>query len=145
MRTKKYHPSFGLIEKMEKESVAFNIQPRPSGQFLIGSSREFVGWDKSINRDLECRMLAKACEYMPGIESKLAIRTWVGFRPATRDKMPIIGAWPKVKGLYIAAGYEGLGITTATGTAILLTAMILGKELPLNPESYSPKKYMEGN
>ena len=30
---------------MTNESVAFNVQPRSTGQVLIGSSRELVGWD----------------------------------------------------------------------------------------------------
>ena len=30
---------------MTTESVAFNVQPRLTGQVLIGSSRELVGWD----------------------------------------------------------------------------------------------------
>jgi glycine/D-amino acid oxidase-like deaminating enzyme len=129
--------------KMEKESVAFNIQPRPSGQYLIGSSREFSGWDDSINRNLVRRMLGRACEYLPSLKTKLAIRTWTGFRPATRDKMPLIGPWPKVKGLYIAAGHEGLGITTSMGTAHLLTAQIMGKQPSIDPEPFCPTRMSE--
>ena len=43
---------------MTTESVAFNLQPRRTGQMLIGSSRELVGWDASINRAVLRRMLA---------------------------------------------------------------------------------------
>ena len=129
--------------KMEKESVAFNIQPRPCGQYLIGSSREFSGWDDTINRNLLRRMLGRACEYMPSLKTMLAIRTWTGFRPATRDKMPLIGPWPKVKGLYIAAGHEGLGITTSMGTAHILAAQILGKQSSIDPEPFCPAR-MQG-
>jgi hypothetical protein len=37
------------------ESVAFNLQPRRTGQMLLGSSREFVGFDAAINRPLRAR------------------------------------------------------------------------------------------
>ena len=131
------------VQKMEKESVAFNIQPRPSGQYLIGSSREFAGWDDSVNRNLVNRMLTRACDYMPALKEMFAIRTWFGYRPATRDKLPIIGGWPKVKGLYIAAGHEGLGITTSLGTARLLTAEILGQSPPIDPAPYHPWRFRE--
>ncbi|HSJ64070.1 MAG TPA: FAD-dependent oxidoreductase, partial [Gemmatimonadaceae bacterium] len=34
----------------ERSSVAFNLQPRPSGQLLIGSSRQLAGFDAAIDR-----------------------------------------------------------------------------------------------
>ena len=39
------------------ESVAFNVQPRVTGQVLIGSSRELIGWERATNRPLLTRML----------------------------------------------------------------------------------------
>ncbi len=129
--------------KMEKESVAYNIQPRPSGQFLLGSSREFVGLDESINRTLLKRMLSRACEYMPTLKDLKALRTWIGFRPATEDKMPLVGRWPAIEGLYIASGHEGLGITTSLGTAHLLAAEILGSQPAIDPAPYQAMRIME--
>ena len=43
---------------LTRESVAFNVQPRKTGQLLVGSSRELVDWDASLNRPLLARMLA---------------------------------------------------------------------------------------
>jgi glycine/D-amino acid oxidase-like deaminating enzyme len=126
-----------------KESVAFNVQPRATGQLLIGSSREFVGLDESINRPLRERMLRRALEYMPGLARLSALRTWTGFRPATPDNLPLIGAWEPAPGLYIAAGHEGLGITTATGTAELLADLILGTTPRLDPTPFSPQRRTE--
>ncbi|HEX6558383.1 MAG TPA: FAD-dependent oxidoreductase, partial [Longimicrobiales bacterium] len=42
---------------MNAASVAFNLQPRRTGQMLLGSSRELVGWDGSINRSVLQQML----------------------------------------------------------------------------------------
>ena len=122
---------------MSAESVAFNVQPRRTGQLLIGSSRELVGWDPSINRGLLRRMLARALEFLPGLARLSAIRTWTGFRPATEDKLPLIGRWDAVPGLWIAAGHEGLGITTALGTAELLGDLMLGRTGVLDPAPYA--------
>ncbi len=122
--------------QMSQESVAFNLQPRPNGQMLLGSSREFAGWDNSINPKVLSKMIARACEYMPSMAALQVLRTWVGFRPATRDKLPLVGAWPDREGLYIAAGHEGLGITTSMGTARLLAAEILGLTPPFDPKPY---------
>lgn len=123
--------------QLESESVAFNIQPRPNGQILIGSSREFAGWNGDINHPLLARMIARACGFMPAMRSHKVLRTWVGFRPATRDKLPFIGAWPGRAGLYIAAGHEGLGVTTCLGTARLLASEITGTPPPFDPAPYA--------
>ena len=88
-------------------------------------------------------MLARACSYMPELQELLTIRSWTGFRPATPDKLPLIGRWPKVKGLYIAAGHEGLGITTSTGTARLLADEILGRTPPIDPDPYCAARILE--
>jgi glycine/D-amino acid oxidase-like deaminating enzyme len=117
------------------DSVAFNIQPRVTGQLLIGSSRQFGVEDPGVDEWILARMLRRACSYMPGLESLRAIRAWTGFRPATPDNLPMIGPWPGRQNLYIAAGHEGLGITTALGTARILTDQILGRpsKIPITP------------
>ena len=125
---------------LTRESVAFNVQPRATGQLVVGSSRELVGWDASVNRSLVARMLQRAIAYMPGIARLAALRTWVGFRPATPDSRPLIGAWePR---LWVAAGHEGLGIATAPGTAALLAALLGGHTPPLDPAPFAPRRAM---
>lgn len=127
---------------MTSESVAFNVQPRRTGQVLIGSSRELVGFDGSINRDILKRMLLRAAEFMPSIGNLSAIRTWTGFRPTTSDKLPLIGWWRAVPGLMIAAGHEGLGITTATATGELIAALAVGATPALDPVPFAPDRKM---
>jgi glycine/D-amino acid oxidase-like deaminating enzyme len=122
---------------MTTESVAFNVQPRLTGQVLIGSSRELVGWDAGINRRVVGRMIERACAFMPGIANLTAVRTWTGFRPATPDKLPLIGRWPDRPGLWIAAGHEGLGITTSLGTAAVLADLIAGRTPAIDATPYA--------
>jgi D-hydroxyproline dehydrogenase subunit beta len=125
---------------MTSESVAFNVQPRATGQLLIGSSRELAGWDASINRAVLRKMLARAEEFMPSIAQLRAIRVWTGFRPATPDKLPLIGRWESTPGLWIASGHEGLGITTSLGTAQILADMILGRQPAIDPAPFAPAR-----
>lgn len=119
-------------------SVAFNVQPRATGQLLIGSSRELVGWDRSLNRSLLDRMLRRACTYLPGLSAVTALRAWTGFRPATPDKLPLIGALEP--GLWVAAGHEGLGITTALATGHLLAQLVTGRPPSLDPAPFRPTR-----
>ena len=123
---------------LTRESVAFNVQPRQTGQVLVGSSREFVGWDAGINRPLRARMLERALGFLPGLRALEALRTWVGFRPATPDKLPLVGVWED--GLLVAAGHEGLGVTTATGSARLLVDLWAGREPPIDASPFDPRR-----
>lgn len=125
---------------MTSESVAFNVQPRATGQILIGSSRELAGWDPAVNPAIVRRMLDRALDFMPALARVSAIRTWTGFRPATPDKLPLIGAWEETPGLWIAAGHEGLGITTALGTGQLLADLVLDREPAIDPAPFAPSR-----
>lgn len=125
---------------MTNESVAFNVQPRTTGQVLIGSSRELVGWDASTNRNVLQQMLDRAVRFMPSLPRLSIVRTWTGFRPATRDKLPLIGPWGPTAGMWIAAGHEGLGITTSLGTARLLADLIVGRRPAIDAAPFSPMR-----
>ena len=129
---------------MAVESVAFNVQPRRTGQVLIGSSRELVGWDERINHQVLTAMLARAGEFLPRLGELEALRTWTGFRAATPDKLPLIGRWPEAEGLWLATGHEGLGITTALATGKILASLLQRLEPPIDPSPYSPARFLAG-
>jgi glycine/D-amino acid oxidase-like deaminating enzyme len=119
-------------------SVAFNVQPRCTGQLLVGSSRELVGWDSATNRDIVRRMVDRAMHFMPNLEHVNALRVWTGFRPATPEGLPLIGPWPSMEGVWIAAGHEGLGITTSLATAQLIADQVAGRATAIDPLPYAP-------
>jgi glycine/D-amino acid oxidase-like deaminating enzyme len=119
------------------DSVAFNVQPRRTGQLLIGSSRQYGVEDRAVEPQLLARMLQRANKFMPGLANLAAIRTWTGFRAATPDKLPLIGAWPGHDRLYLAAGHEGLGITTSLATAKLLVDELMGRKSAIPRAAYA--------
>jgi D-hydroxyproline dehydrogenase subunit beta len=119
-------------------SVAFNAQPRVTGQILIGSSRQYNVEDPAVERDMLSGMLRRAVEYMPDLENLSAIRTWTGFRAATPDKLPLIGLWPGFRRVYLATGHEGLGISTSLATARLLADQILDRPSAIPRAPYEP-------
>ncbi|HKG45677.1 MAG TPA: FAD-dependent oxidoreductase [Pyrinomonadaceae bacterium] len=116
-------------------SVAFNIQPRRTGQLLIGSSRQFGVDDSHVDNSILVSMLDRAVEYLPGLGKLSSLRTWTGFRAATPDKLPLIGPHLEHERLYLATGHEGLGITTSLATAKLLVAQMMRREsaIPITP------------
>ncbi len=127
---------------LSADSVAFNVQPRITGQVLIGSSRQF-DTTSEVDHAILGRMLARAVEYMPGLASCSIIRTWTGHRAATPDKLPLIGPWPGDETIYLATGHEGLGITTSPGTAELLSAFFNGQATTIPIAPYLPARLHE--
>lgn len=123
------------------DSVAFNLQPRKTGQMLIGSSRQFDAEGHDVDHALLARMLARAGEYLPALPRLSAIRVWTGHRPATPDKLPLIGPSTAGNRLWLATGHEGLGITTSLGTGRLLADLILNRPTAIPAEPYLPSRF----
>ena len=122
------------------DSVAFNIQPRTTGQLLIGSSRQYDVDHSRVDGSIVTRMLARALEYLPALSKLSALRTWTGFRAATPDKLPLIGPQAEHGRLYLATGHEGLGITTSLATAKLLVDQILTRTPAIPIQPYLPSR-----
>lgn len=128
---------------VSSDSVAFNVQPRKTGQVLIGSSRQYGADHKQVDQLILSRMLRRAQEYIPTLNEMSAVRTWTGFRAATPDKLPLIGPCQGDKSLFLATGHEGLGITTSLGTARLLVDQITGSIPQIPVEPYLPSRMVK--
>ena len=122
----------------ETTSVSLALQPRATGQLLIGSCREFVGMDPTPNRPLLSRMLRKSADLVPALAQVPVLRTWAGFRPCGPAHLPFIGPWPNSPGLFVATGHEGLGITTSLVTAELIAHHVLGTPAGVDPHPFLP-------
>ncbi len=125
--------------KLMEDSVAFNIQPRQTGQLLIGSSRQYGNEDPSADPQIVRQMLERACEYMPRLAHVSGLRLWTGFRAATPDKLPLIGP-TEDPSVLLAMGFEGLGITNSTGAARLVFDHLLQRESEIDPTPYLPAR-----
>ena len=125
---------------VSRDSVAFNVQPRRTGQILIGSSRQYGAEHKEVDQVMLANMVRRAQEYMPALGSMSAVRVWTGFRAATPDKLPLIGPCPGYKSVFLATGHEGLGITTSLGTARLLVDQVTGTKPEIAVEPYLPSR-----
>ena len=122
------------------ESVAFNIQPRETGQCLIGSSRQFSGHDPAVDYRVTHEMMQRALSYLPGLARMWITRIWTVFRAATPDALPLIGPVPDMSSHVLATGHEGLGITTSLATAKLLADRFADRESEIPLEPYLPSR-----
>jgi D-hydroxyproline dehydrogenase subunit beta len=137
----------GYVERAASgapESISFNLQPRRTGQLLIGSSRQLGNSDPRVEPDFLRSMLGRALEFVPALARASVIRTWTGFRPASPDHLPLIGPWPAQDGVYLATGHDGLGVTMALATGRLVADQLVGRssEIPIGP--YLPSRFDVG-
>lgn len=128
--------------KVQADSVAFNIQPRRSGQVLIGSSRQYGNVNPATDSFMLEQMLQRAALYMPALRGLSVLRAWTGFRAATPDNLPLIGPAAGLsddQSLWLAVGFEGLGITNAPGAARLLVDQMLKRTPDIDAAPYWPR------
>jgi glycine/D-amino acid oxidase-like deaminating enzyme len=122
-------------------AVAANVQPRPTGQWLIGSCRQDKQVDNTVDPQVLAKVMQSAIGLLPCLGDMQVIRAWAGMRPATTDGKPLIGPHPSRPGIWLAAGHEGLGVTTAFGTARLLADQLLGRALDPRITPFLPSRF----
>jgi glycine/D-amino acid oxidase-like deaminating enzyme len=117
------------------------VEGTPSGTILIGASRERVGFDPRVPREVLRRLAAQAVELFPVLAGVHTLRVYRGFRPYSADHVPIIGPDPRRPGLYHACGHEGAGIGLAPATGELITAAVTGATPPVDPTPYATVRF----
>ncbi|MCA6220954.1 NAD(P)/FAD-dependent oxidoreductase [Photorhabdus antumapuensis] len=122
-------------------SIAFNVQARPTGQLLIGSSRQFHNEKHTIDFALLRSMLQRTLYFLPQLSQMNILRCWSGFRAATPDGLPLLGQHPAYEWLWLAVGHEGLGVTTAPGSAKIISALMLNRKTEIDPLPYQPARF----
>ncbi len=130
------------VEDDEKGlAIATVVEHTRSGNILLGSSREFAGFDRSVDPHVISAIVARAIRFFPKLKNVHAIRTYAGLRPYTPDCLPIIGEVDAVKGFYVATGHEGAGICLGPITGKLITQMITGQKTDLPMEQLSLSRF----
>lgn len=124
-------------------ATSFNIQPRASGNLVVGSSRQFDVETPTIDAAILHDMLDRAGAMMPGLPSLKTERVWTGLRAASPDGLPIIGSHPSHPGLFLAAGHEGLGLTMSMATAELIADLATAATPTIDPTPYAPSRFKD--
>jgi sarcosine oxidase subunit beta len=124
----KYNP-----EIAQGMGEGISIEQTENGNFLLGSTREFVGYDKRTTPEGLQRIAAKTAGIIPALNRIHVIRAFAGLRPFTPDGLPILGPVDPIPGFFMAAGHEGDGIALAPVTGALMAQLIAtGKsDIPL--------------
>lgn len=108
----------------ETEGEGISIDQTSSGNFLLGSTREFVGFDTRTTHQAMTNIATQAIHIIPQLKDTHIIRAFAGLRPYTPDGMPIIGDVDGVEGFIVAAGHEGDGVALSPITGVLIAELI---------------------
>lgn len=117
------------------------IEGTPSGTVLIGSSRERVGFDRTVSAPVLRQMAREAIALFPFLSEVKLMRSYLGFRPYCPDHLPVIGHDSRAPGLWHVAGHEGAGIGLAAGSAKLLVQSLLGGPTDLDLTPFAPERF----
>jgi glycine/D-amino acid oxidase-like deaminating enzyme len=114
----------------EAGGVGFAVEQTANGNILIGSTREFVGFDKHTTYNGIHNIAKNILPVIPKVASLHVIRTFSGLRPYTPDGLPIFGKVESVEGFIMAAGHEGDGITLSPITGEMIARLVSQKTAP---------------
>jgi sarcosine oxidase subunit beta len=127
--------------ELEELGIAFVFEPTLSDNFLIGSSRAFVGFDTDVSIEVMQGLAERAIRFFPVMKDIHVIRAYAGLRPYVADHLPIISKVDEVPGFYIAAGHEGDGIGLSQLTGKLISQMITEEETILPVATLSINRF----
>jgi sarcosine oxidase subunit beta len=96
-----------------------------SGNWTIGASHDYPGYDTSLTLETLKYIAKRAIEFLPYLKSINCIRMFAGLRSfCSADGMPIIGKAEKFPSMLFASGHAGYGIALAPVTGKVISELI---------------------
>ena len=120
-----------------------SIDQTAKGNILIGSTREFVGYNRQTTFAGMAKIARRACQFIPRLGTLDVIRSFAGLRPYTPDGLPILGNVEALKGFIMAAGHEGDGIALSPITGELIAQLIADEEPSISLEPFHLSRFAD--
>jgi len=115
------------------------LVPRDDGRILIGSTLEFVGYEREVTAGAVRDLLQHAIALVPALARAALRGTWSNFRPYTKDELPLLGR-TQIPGLLLSTGHYRNGILLAPISAEIVRAAVLGQRAPVALEAFRPDR-----
>lgn len=142
-------PFDGLPERMP---MTIDMQTglylrREGAGILMGMANweEKPGFDTSIDRDFQDRIVMAALERVPVLERAQLGRGWAGLYDITPDHHAILGLPDGYDNFYLACGFSGHGIMHAPAVGEELARLIVDKQTEIDLSSLSLARFSSGN
>ncbi|GLJ23642.1 hypothetical protein SUGI_0447790 [Cryptomeria japonica] len=133
--------SFSSLDTL---SVSMTATTDSHGNLVLGSSRQFAGFDCQMEKAVVISILERAAKFLPALSNISPLQLTqdghirIGLRPYMADGKPVIGPVPNLPKLMLATGHEGAGLCMALGTAEMVVDMVLGNSMKVDPRPFSP-------
>ncbi|MEW5957480.1 MAG: FAD-dependent oxidoreductase [Chloroflexota bacterium] len=144
-----HHPLLegGYVSTVQSDSEALQAalvaELTAGGTLLLGSSREFAGFDRQASPAVMQAIARRAVRFLPSLAGTPIIRSYAGLRPWSPDHLPLIGPVETVPGFYLATGHEGAGICLAPITGHLIANWLTNEaELPPAAAAVRPDRFV---
>ena len=95
-------------------------------RILIGTTYEFVGYDKRVAGELAQALALRTRRAFPFMGNLSLMRTWAGLRPHPEAGRPTVGLSPSVEGCIISVGHSGDGLAMSAITGKYTNALVDG-------------------
>lgn len=113
------------------------VIPRRDGRILVGSTIEYVGFNKRTSEEALSVLSDAAAEMIPSLLDFPIEHHWAGLRPGTSSDTPFIGAHPQVSGLFYNCGHFRNGVVLGLSSARLAADLLLGNTPQIPSEAYA--------
>lgn len=108
---------------------------------IAGSTMEYVGFRPEVTSAGLARLFAGVTALCPTLTTAAVKRTWAGLRPMTPDGLPIIGAEPRLAGLWYATGHGRNGILLAAITGVIVRQLLDGEPTVEDIDAFAPSRF----
>jgi glycine oxidase len=115
------------------------LVPRPD-HLIVGATSEEAGFRRETTAAGQAQLAAGLIQALPEAGTLPIRERWIGFRPATPDGLPILGADPHVQGLVYATGHFRNGILLLPVTVDLVGGL-LEQTSPPPHEAFRPDRF----
>jgi sarcosine oxidase, subunit beta len=99
---------------------------------------------RASETDLE-EIIERASRRVPKIENAEVMRGVTGVYDMTPDARPLLGQVPGVEGLYICAGFSGMGFKISPAIGLVMSELIVdGAAATVDISAFRPTRFAEG-
>lgn len=137
----KFKPEAVGDKAVLRMGASLSIEQTENGGLVIGSTREFAGYDRENTLEAMEVTMRRAMRFFPALKDVNIIRAFAGLRPFTPDGIPVIGEVEKLPGFFVAAGHEGDGIALAPITGKLMAELLVQGKSSYPLEAFSPNRF----
>lgn len=121
----------------------YYLGPKQEGCIYAGTTLEEAGFDTQCTEEALERIGREVARLVPRVSDLPIKGSWAGLRPATRDKLPIIGQVPGWENLWLATGHFRKGVLLAPFTGQAVANLILGRRPAVAVEEFHPARFQE--